>query len=1208
MRNCKYAGFVGFSFVLISIGLAWASITGSISGVVTDASGAVLSGASVVGTDIQTGVRTTATTDAKGFYNLPALAVGTYDVEIRQVGFKTFRKTGLVIDANSAVRVDATLSVGTINEKIEVKSEGAQVETESTQMGEVIDSTKMTSVPLNGRSFIDLLSLQPGVSPYQNLDTTSGVGATTLSGDQTNGSQSVNGGRLGSNGFMVNGANAEEGVHNGAALLPNLDSISEFRIITNNFNAEYGNFSGGQVNVVTKSGTNGFHGDVFEFLRNTDFDAADYFTGQVGDFKQNQFGATFGGPIKRDKAFFFVDYQGTRQILGQPQSFPVPSTADRTGNLADEASSLTGTVDGGYFASVLNTRLGLPAGTITNGEPYYTDSSCSPTNAADPCVFAGAIIPQRAWDPVAVKTLAYIPTPNGTLSGSPAFETSRYNQHLTDDKGGIRLDANTHYGNLSAYYFLDQFTVLTPYTQGINIPGFSSTNQGRNQMANVGLTTTINPSTINEVRLSYLRDVNYTGVPSGGTGVSLASLGFNTPWNNTGGIGNVNPALAGVPSFFFNNYEFGLPQDTLHQFNNTIQILDNFTKIIGTHTFQFGGNFHYNQINERNYDDPNGAFGFNGSETGIDFSDFLIGAPYTFTQASQQLLDSRGKYFGVYGQDSWRATPTLTINYGLRYEIMTPWYDTQNKLETVIPGEQSQVFPTAPLGLVVPQDPGVPRTLSPTRYHNFAPRIGIAYAPAFTDGLLGKLFGGPNKSSIRAGYGIFYNAIEDATGFVEVGDAPYGLYFADPDLTLLNSPYIVRTGATALNQGPKFPFVFPPPNTSPSNPDKTFNWAQAIPIDGSDYFYPRNVVPSMQEFELSLQREIGSATVITASYVGSVGRHLLTFEESNPGNQALCLFLSNPANLSPTSPSSCGPFGEDPSPAAPIQLATGVSAPGFPGVRSFATTRLISGLSTPATDNFGSNPYMETVANSSFNSLQISVKHNSKYASLLLAYTFEKSLDNGSTSFDATNPYNPRESRGLSVFDVPQDLTLSYTVQMPFNKLVGQHNPANWIAGGWALSGITTFATGLPVQLSESDDRSLTGTFSDTVDEPSYANNGSHLYVNRNPRSGQPYFNPNYFTLEPSGQVGNAMRRYFTGPGINNFDMALLKDTKLTERMQLQFRAEAFNLFNHTQFTMLTSTGGMPAGNIDNIGAGGFGYVTTDAAKRILQLGLKLIF
>ena len=1219
MRNCRCFSASVIGFVLFALTLALASITGSISGVVTDSTGAVLSGASVVAIDTQTGIRTSVKTDAKGFFNLPTLAVGTYDLEITEVGFKTYRQTGLVINANSALRADAVLSVGSINEKVEVSTEAAVVETQNTQMGEVIEGSKMTSVPLNGRNYIDLLALQPGVSPYQCTssncnDTTQGVGAdeTMVSGDQTNGTQSVNGGRLGSNGFMVNGADAQEGVHSGAAILPNLDSISEFRIITNNFNAEYGNFSGGQVNVVTKSGTNQFHGDVFEFLRNTDFDASQYYVGR-GDFIQNQFGGVVGGPIKKDKVFFFADYQGNRQILGQPQSFSVPSMADRTGNLIDQTTGpsgnlLSGTVIGtstppspgspGGWANVLSQRLGYP---VSQGEPYYfTGCSSSVYTTANPvgCVFPNAVIPQTAWDPVAVNTLQYIPQPtNGfILNGGPAFETSAFNQHLRDDKFGIRLDTNTHYGTLFGYYFFDQFSVTTPYAQNITVPGFDSSVLGRAEMVNLGLTTTINNSTVNDVRLVYLRDRFFGGVPIGGTGVPLTSLGFPAPAGTgagfNGGIAPINPALEGVPSFMFNNYEFGLPQDALRQFNNTYQIIDNFTKVVGTHTLQFGADFHYDQINERNYDDANGAYTFNGEETGLDFADYLLGAPQSFTQASQQLLDSRDKYFGVYAQDSWRARPTLTINYGLRYEIMTPWYDTQNKLETVIPGEQSQVFPTAPQGLVVPKDPGVPRTLAPIQYHNFAPRVGFAYSPDNTEGLLGKIFGGPGKSSIRAGYGIFYSAIEDATGFVEVGDAPFGLYYS-AESTLLSTPFIARANGSPAGQ--KFPFTFPPTNSSPSNPDTSFNWVQATPISGADYLFPHDKIPQVQQFELSLQRQLGSSTVLGVSYVGSVGRHLLTFEESNIGNQSLCLFLNNTANLAPNSPT-CSPGNEDPGTGSPIQLATGVSAPGYPGVTSFATTRLITGLTTPTSDNFISNPYMITAVSSSFNSLQVSLKHTEKYANFLVAYTYEKSIDNGSSSFDATNPLDPRQDRALSVFDVPQDLTVSYTVQLPFDKFGG--GAPKRLTEGWALSGIMILAKGEPVQLTETDDNSLSGTFADTIDIPSYNPGNGPLFVNKNPRSGQPYFNPNFFQQEPLGQVGDAMRRYFVGPGLYNFDMALLKDTKITEGLQAQFRAEAFNVFNHAQFNN-------PDGNINDTE---FGFVTSAQPARIMQLALKFIF
>jgi hypothetical protein len=1179
--------FAFVCFAVLAAGLllgtlpANAAITGSISGVVTDPSGAVVPGVTVVATSVSTNVQSKAVTDSKGFYRFPTLNVDTYNVTASQAGFRDYAQRGVKIDTNSALRIDISMELGSVTNTVSVKSDALQVETQSTQNGVVIEGTKITSVPLNGRSYIDLLKLQPGVSPYSHSQdsSTSGVGATQVSGDLDNGQQSVNGGRSGSNAFMVNGANAEEGVHNGAAMIPNLDSIAQFRIITNNFDAEYGNYSGGQVNVVTKSGSNQYHGTVFDFLRNTDLDARNYYSPTRGVFIQNQFGGTAGGPIRKNKMFWFADYQGTRQILGQTQNYVVPSSADQTGNLIDQIGTInqpgfSGAVTGVGWANQLSQTLGYP---VTQGEPYYS-FGCTPSSPVGTCVFPNAVIPQSAWSPVAVNTLKYLPPENGFTNGSPSYSTSAFNQTLSDNKGSGRIDIPTRIGAVFGYYFFDRYGTVNPYSQ-VTVPGFAATNRGQTQMINLGLTTTFNSSTVNDLRLAYLRDVNQTGQPTAGQGlgVTLSSQGFVTPWGPAGGISPIQPAYEGVTNLMFNNFSLGVPPDALRQYNNTFQILDNVTRIIGTHTLQFGTNLHYNQINERNYDCYNGCFGFNGSETGYDFADFLIGAPNSFVQASQQLLDSRSKYYGFYAQDSWRASRNLTLNFGLRWEASTPWYDTQNKLETVVLGEQSQAFPGAPLGLVVPGDPGIPRTLGPTKYTNFAPRIGFAYAPEASDGFLGKILGGAGKTSIRAGYGIFYSSIEDATGFVEVGDAPYGNYYSVEN-TELATPFVDRPSGTPAGQ--KFPFVFPPTNVSPKNPDTTFNWAAATPIGGSDYYYYKNKMPYVQEWELSLQRQLGTATVLSVNYVGTVGRQLLTFEESNPGNQALCLQLNNPANVAPGT-ATCGPQGED-------SVYTTASGQTVNGTRPF-------GL------NFNSNPYMKTAVSSSFNSLQVSLEHTEKYLNFLIGYTFEKSLDNGSDSFDATNPIDPGQTRALSSFDVPHNLVASYTVQLPFDHFVGGGDVAKRFTAGWELSGVSTFAKGEPIQLSENDDNSLLGAFNASVDVPSYANNGTHLFENKNPRKGLPYFTPGFFQPEPVGQVGNAMRRYFSGPGLDNYDMALLKSTAITESTKLQFRAEAFNVFNHAQFKN-------PDGLVNDTNQGGFGYVTSANDPRIMQVALKFLF
>ncbi len=341
---------------------------GSISGKSSTRSGAAIPGAQVTARNEATGIAQVVTTDNVGFYTFPALSVGVYTLTTAPSGFRPFEATGIKIDANSAIRLEVTVQIGSANQTQEVRADELEVETQNTQLGQVIESTKMTSVPLNGRSFTDLLALQPGVSPYRGTS----ENGRTVSGDLNAGNVSVNGGREASNGYMINGADANEGVYNGAAIIPNLDSIAEFRIITNNFDAEYGNFSGGEINVVTKGGTNKIHGDVFNFLRNTALDASNYYTpGQRGVFIQNIFGGTVGGPIRRDKAFFFADYQGTKQIRGATQNFRVPTADNRSGSFFDGTNTpLTGTVAGAGWARSAGrgNRLGYK---VTAGEPHY---------------------------------------------------------------------------------------------------------------------------------------------------------------------------------------------------------------------------------------------------------------------------------------------------------------------------------------------------------------------------------------------------------------------------------------------------------------------------------------------------------------------------------------------------------------------------------------------------------------------------------------------------------------------------------------------------------------------------------------------------------------------------------------------------------------------------------------------------------------------
>ncbi len=1143
--------------------ISQASITGSISGTVRDPSGAVMPGATVLVVNMRTGVRQTVTTDSRGFYSFPELPIGEYEIMIQKAGFRQYKQTGLVLDVNTALRVDATLEVGEVSQSVTVSSTAVHVATTSTQLGQVITGTKMTTLPLNGRSYTDLLALQPGVAPLPSGEyITYTNSAAPVSGNLDAGGLSINGQRETANGFTVNGADVNESIYQQTSIIPNLDSIAEFRILTSNFNAEYGNYSGGQIMVVTKSGTNQFHGDSFEFLRNDALDSRNFFSPTRGSFKQNQFGGTLGGPIRRNKAFFFVDYQGTRNIVGQDTGdILVPSAAERSGDLSSVASQLTGVVGGSFWANTLSQELGYP---VRANEPYYV-SGCTSTAQ---CVFPGAVIPQSAFAAPTRHLLQYIPLPNA----GPFFTTSAYSETLRDDKGGTRYDENTRWGMLSGYYMLDDFTLVSPYATS-SLPGFADQNAGRAQLVDLGDTKSFGPSTLNEFRMSFMRNAIYQDKPIAGQGLgpTFSSLGFVEGFN-TLGIGAIAPQYEGVPPISLNEFSFGVSANTTRQIDNIYQLQDNFSKIIGTHTLKFGADTHYDQAGLLWPDlTSDGNFAFNGNETGYDFADFLIGAPVFFAQGAPNGFPNRSHYLGLYGQDSWRATRNLTLNYGLRWDVSQFWYSPRNEVDAMIPGEQSVDFPGAPKGLVFPGDPGVPSTVAPTGYHNFGPRIGLAYSPSASGGLLRAITGGPGRSSIRAGFGVFYTEVEDLSLQIET-DYPFGLYYVSPVPPLFATPYVDR--ATGNSEGQRFPVVFPPP-PSPSHPDNNVNWAQFEPIASNPVVYGGDKLPYTEDYSLSLQRQFGSNTLVTLTYAGAQGHRLLTGLESNPGNPALCLSVSQPSEVLPGTPT-CGPSGEN-------------------GVYYPITGGVINGTRAPFGPLFASNAWYDTMGNSNFNALEATVHYTSGRSEFLASYTYSKAMDNASGLGDQVYPFNYKLTKALSAFDTTHNFALSYAYTLPFDKLFGH----NRVASGWRISGVTRFATGFPVTLSEQDDNSLLGTgtsgIGGDVDVPNHISGNLHF---ANPRTGLPYFNTSLFTPEQLGQFGNANRRFFHGPGLNDFDMALLKDFHLTESKTLEFRAEWFNIFNHAQF--MTPNG--------DINTGTFGLVTGAYPPLIGQLALKFEF
>jgi hypothetical protein len=1128
-------------------------------------------------------LRREAVTDGNGSYEFLAVPVGEgYSVEVEAERFRKSEQSDIKILVNQRFRVDIKLEVGSLQEALTVAANAVQVDSVTTQLGDVVDDKKMQDLPLNGRSFLDLLGLQAGVIPIN----TTGAGEP-ISGSLYGGRVSVNGGREDANAFFVNATNVEETNYNGAAIVPILDSIQEFRLLTNTFDAEYGHFSGAIVNVVTKSGTNDFHGTAFEFLRNQAMDARNFFDANKGVFRQNQFGGVLGGPIWKNRLFFLVDYQGTRQTLGlQTGIVAVPSLAERGGNFSDVGTTgyapFTGVIRGsdtpadGAMPTVLSQRLGY---TVKSGEPYWTSNCATVQDAlAGICVFPNQVIPPAAWSPAAKGLLKFIPLPTGvTGSGQPFFSSSLL-QTTNDDKFAPRIDfSNKRTGNWSFYYHYDNASLVNPLQDGsVNIPGFSSADRSRAQQFTVSNTKVLSPQTVNEVHLGYVRFAFGTTNPVGGLG-SLSSFGFQE-----GGLGIIPqlPKEEGVPVINLNQLGISF-QSALasHYYQDIYSVSDGLSLISGKHTVKFGGAYAFHKNVEYSGGGFNGNFSFNGGETGNDFADFLIGAPDSYGQHDPYIGDLRLSTASIYAQDSYRVRPNLTINYGLRWELGQPWYDILGQLQAFVPGLQSKVYPNAPKGFVYPGDPGITKGDAATQYHNFAPRLGIAYSPGATSGWPGRILGGPGKTSIRAAAGIFYTSFDSEGSFDQEGDAPFANFFVSPTLVYLEEPFKSRVGNN--DPGQRFPLPALTPNVS---------FASFLPLSGSPGLQVGAVTPYSENFNFTIQREFAKSTILTLGYIGTRGHHLFSDVEFNAGDPAKCLQIAQLFTSAGQPGNGCGPYGED-----TIYQINGQT---FYGTRPYSVTSgryLNQGIL-----DFADSTWVSTMANSSYNALQVTLNKSLGPLRFLAAYTWSKSLDNSSTFRDLINPYDYNLSRSLSAFDMTHNFVYSYSYDLPFERLErARRGVAYTLLSGWELAGITRFTTGVPVSLSESGDRSLCGCEGNgtgAVDLPNYDGQPVQFL---NPRSSSfQYFSKDPFSEQTLGAPGTANRRFFHGPGLNNWDMSLYKRTKVKERISMDIRAEFFNVFNHTQFNN-------PVGNFT---ASNFGQVTTARSPRIGQVAVKIHF
>ena len=1181
MHRSKKRMFFSLMVVFVVAFAARAEVGGKITGVVRDQTGPVIPGAAVVVTNTATGAKQTTTTDQDGVFTFPVLSVGQYEIDVSADAFKSYRKTGLVIDISSALVLDVKLQVKEQDQSILVTENAAQVETTDTQLGQVLGSKKVTEIPLNGRSYTDLFATQVGVTPLTtsgagNSTSGGGFGTVPVAGATNTGQFSINGQREDANGFSLNGASVQEGIGQQAGIIPNLDSIAEFRILTSNTDAEYGNYSGGLINVVTKSGANVFHGSVFEFLRNTALDAKSYFSTERSVFQQNQYGGTLGGPIRQNKLFFFADYQGQHTKQGQDTGVvAVPSLANRGGNFSD-SPVFTGRVNGPFLAQTLSNALGYP---VTAGELFSS-------------VFPGNVIPQSAFALPATRMLQYIPSPN---TGANDFESASHALAIHDEKAAGRIDWNTNKsGNFSFYYFYDKYNLDNPFPSafgGATVPNpnggaFDATSSGLDQLFVLSNTKTFGSTLVNEARFSATRLNNNLGVPQGGVGTTLAQQDIAA-----GGEGIVQgaPKFAGVETLYFNSFTTGTEPFFVAQVNNTFDASDTLSKAIGKHTLKTGLEYIWYKVKQNPDLVANGTFSFFGSgtqSTGNGFADFLLGLPDFYSQQSSPAFYESAANGGIFAQDSWRVRPNLTINYGLRWDYITPWAEAHHQTTTFVQGVQSKTFPGAPLGYLVPGDPlpngsHIPAAIAPSPLDNFSPRVGIAYAPNWSNGFLRKLTGGPGKTSIRAGAGRFFTAVEGLTVAYPTGNPPYGLTYTSPEAPVMATPFVgALTGTNFIQQ---FPVNVPPYNVSPNNPDSNVDWSRYTPISGAGSVYPHNKTPYTMSSNVTIERQLGSNMLFSVGYIGSLSRHLLAVHDVNPGNPALCLGLSQPQEVAPGTPT-CGPFGEN-------------------NVYTRADGTIVNGTRSPFPNTIGTDAVYQNMGNANYNSLQTSLKRTAGRLTFLASYTYGKSMDWASSIQEQVNPFNFRKEYAISAFDLKHNFVFSYNYELPLEKLL---RSSNRLSHGWTVSGVTRYATGLPVTFQSFGDNALVqvqnnGVNSVSIDLPNYNPSLGTLNINRNPRNNPLAFNTALFTPNALGTFGNSSRRFFYGPGIDNYDMALRKITTLTESASLELRLETFNTFNHAQFDGANSVDG-------NINDSTFGQILKSQPGRVSQLALKLSF
>ena len=1090
--------------------------TGRVIGVITDPTGAAIPGVKVTVTNTGTQVNRDTITDQNGYYQVLDLPIGFYSVSAEASGFSKAVADAKQLLINQSLRIDVKLAVGAVSETVKVEGQATNVETVNATLGQSVTTRTIVNLPLNGRNVLDLALLQPGVTE-NNLSTPTNPRPST-------GTFSVAGGRTDSVTYLLDGGLNNNLLSNNVVYNPNPDTVAEFRILTSNYTAEFGRNGAGIVSVVSKSGTNDYHGSLFEYVRNDFFNANLFFNNANGIgtpvLKRNQFGATAGGPITipkvirgKDRFFFFMGYQGQRQV--QQQQNPSVTTYTPAELKGDFSQSGKG---GGPDPRVVS---------FLQKFPYYQPNA--------------ALAAQAIIDPTRINSIAQnyikanlIPT-SGTGVIFPQGGSVFDRDELTE-KVDFLITPNDR---LSATLGSNRNPQILPFSTESNVPGYPTSNNAHNYFANVAYTKVITPSLLNEVRITAQRQNTLQFSPA-----------VKLPLPADLGIKIVSDDPTGPPQVRLNSgLRIGFSRNgptTL--IDNTYGYADNLTWTRGAHTWKFG--FFYSPYQDNtNYDFYiNGRFRFfgtSGRASGNDKADVLFGLPDQYTQFPKAPSDIRSHSYSGFAQDEWHVRRNLTLTLGVRYEYNTPKYDTQGRSFSVIPGLQSQRFVSAPPGLLFPGDPGAPKGANFPDKNDLSPRFGFAWSP-----------GNSGKTSIRGGFGVFYDVLKGEDNLQFNGQAPFFGFTSFRLPALGGNP--ASEPVNFANPFAAAKIVNPFPSRPPA-PNINFGAAGFLPFgDAAVYFVdPHLRTPYTYQYNLSVQHEFFNSLIGELNYVGSDSHKLTILKDANPFVPGTNRRLLNGPNNNPAFFSFFDEFTND-------------ANANYNGLQSSLTKR-----------------YSDSPVGSVF---------------LTMSFTYGHSIDNGSgfRENSAQVPYyNHKLFRASSDFDVQRRFVLSGGWDLPFDRM-WQRGPKR-LTRGWSLYPILSSRSGFPFD--------ITSQLVASVDEPGPSGNGDGNLSRanftggkiqfRDPREpGNFYFNPSQFSVPTTG-YGTLPRNSFRGFGRTNFDLTVSKTTDIfRERLKAEFRADFFNVLNHTQF--------YEADN--NIANGTFGQVSQTWDPRIIQLALRVTF